>query len=190
MRLPRPLADEYEATSTRLGSGSFSSVIKAMHKPTSSAVAIKVIDKSRLLTLEARNMPQREIDMLRRMGRHQHAVFLIKSCEDADHVYLVLELAERGSLLDVICSHPFGVPLPQVQRIRRELLRAVAYVHSLGHVHLDVAPGNVLLGADGQVKLADFGWSNFLISNSNDVRDTFCGTLDYLAPEMLTENHM
>ena len=53
----------------------------------------------------------------------------------------------------------------------------------------DIKPENLLLDANNNIKLADFGWSNYLRPNANDVRETFCGTLDYLAPEMLTEKH-
>jgi len=49
-------------------------------------------------------------------------------------------------------------------------------------IHRDIKPENILLDADGHVKLADFGWANLLQANK---RDTFCGTLDYLPPEMI-----
>lgn len=58
-----------------------------------------------------------------------------------------------------------------------------------GIIHRDIKPENILLDANNQVKLADFGWSNFLPKNNKDVRETFCGTLDYLAPEMLEIEH-
>lgn len=60
---------------------------------------------------------------------------------------------------------------------------AVQHLHSLNVLHRDIKPENILLGDDGEVKLADFGWS---VVCSKGRRNTICGTLDYLAPEMLS----
>ena len=67
---------------------------------------------------------------------------------------------------------------------------AVEYLHSRAPpiIHRDIKPENLLLdkeGRDGRIKLADFGWSNFF--NNDRTRMTYCGTLDYLAPEMINQ---
>ena len=62
------------------------------------------------------------------------------------------------------------------------------FLHGKGIIHRDIKPENILLDKAGRVKLADFGWSNFL--KPNVPRTTFCGTLDYLPPEMLTSTHI
>lgn len=64
-----------------------------------------------------------------------------------------------------------------------EVCDALAYCHSIKIVHRDIKPENILLDGEGHAKLADFGWSN-MVSNA-DLRMTFCGTPDYLAPEMI-----
>lgn len=66
-----------------------------------------------------------------------------------------------------------------------QLVFGLEVCHSKGIIHRDVKPENLLLDSNNNIKLSDFGWSNFLKPNAKDVRDTFCGTLDYLAPEML-----
>jgi serine/threonine protein kinase len=66
-----------------------------------------------------------------------------------------------------------------------QLVFGLEVCHTKGIIHRDVKPENLLLDANNNLKLSDFGWSNFLKPNAKDVRDTFCGTLDYLAPEML-----
>lgn len=62
------------------------------------------------------------------------------------------------------------------------------FLHGRGIIHRDIKPENILLDKTGRVKLADFGWSNYL--KPNVPRTTFCGTLDYLPPEMLTSTHV
>lgn len=61
--------------------------------------------------------------------------------------------------------------------------------HTSNIIHRDIKPENLLLDSNSVLKLADFGWSNFLKPKENQVRETFCGTLDYLAPEMLEQSH-
>ena len=70
----------------------------------------------------------------------------------------------------------------------REVIAAVKYLHSMDPpiIHRDIKPENILLDAEGAVKVADFGWSNFF--NENLTRMTYCGTPEYLAPEMITQS--
>lgn len=61
------------------------------------------------------------------------------------------------------------------------------YIHNKKIIHRDIKPENILIDADDNIKLADFGWSNFF--KGDHKRSTFCGTLDYLAPEMIEKGH-
>jgi len=69
-----------------------------------------------------------------------------------------------------------------VRRVIVDLAKALSHLHSHGVIHRDIKPENILVGKDGEAKLADFGWS--IISKYSRCK-TLCGTLDYLAPEML-----
>ena len=68
----------------------------------------------------------------------------------------------------------------------REVISAVKYIHSFDPpiIHRDIKPENILLDENGRVKLADFGWSNY-VNKNKDLRRTYCGTPEYLAPEMI-----
>ena len=70
----------------------------------------------------------------------------------------------------------------------KDLASVLEFLHGKGIIHRDIKPENILLDKAGRIKVADFGWSNFL--KPNVPRTTFCGTLDYLPPEMLTRSHV
>jgi serine/threonine protein kinase len=69
-----------------------------------------------------------------------------------------------------------------------EIILAIEYVHSLNVIYRDMKPENILIDADGHMKLADFGLAKAGISNPQQTAKSFCGSPAYLAPEMLTSN--
>ena len=102
---------------------------------------------------------------------------------DRHKIYLVLEFAPYGELFGVMGSMPYGFFLePQGAHIVRSVAHAIGHMHERGIIHRDLKPENIVIGAGGTIKLADFGWS---VHTNSNTRRTFCGTLDYLAPEMV-----
>ena len=80
-----------------------------------------------------------------------------------------------------------GLDQMRAAQYMREVISAIKYLHSLNPpiIHRDIKPENILLDSNGRCKLADFGWSNYVIPNQ--LRKTFCGTPQYLSPEMTEE---
>ena len=124
---------------------------------------------------------------------HPNILKLYQYFEDKDHVYLVLEYAPKGSLanyLRKLYRNPFTSSLHK-QKVLSEkesfvffiqTCLGLDYLHRNGILHRDLKPENLLLDQNGNVKLCDFGWS---IDESVSARNTICGTLEYMAPEVL-----
>ena len=94
----------------------------------------------------------------------------------------MLEYAEGGSLNDKIKFGYGNLAKDKIKKIFRDVCHAVTYLHSLKYMHRDIKPENVLLTANHQAKLCDFGFAAIL-----EYRSTLCGTYEYMAPEMIQE---
>ena len=164
-----------------LGQGAFGEVFKVRHKISNKDYAIKVIKKRKII--ERRMLPQlrREIRIMYNL-RHPNIISLYSHFEDNENFYLILEYAPGGQLYSKLKKFK-TMPEAVAAQYMREVCLAVQYLHSRipAIIHRDIKPENILISSDDSVKLGDFGWSNFL----DDERDTYCGTLEYLAPEMV-----
>ncbi len=103
---------------------------------------------------------------------------------DGDHVFLVMELVDGGTLRDLL--HQRGpLPIPVAVAILEPLLTALSAAHRAGLVHRDVKPENVLISAHGTVKVADFGLVRAVTSQTMATGDVILGTVAYLSPEQV-----
>jgi serine/threonine protein kinase len=101
----------------------------------------------------------------------------------------VLEFAEKGELYKTLLKTPEKrFDEGTAARYVAQIAQALQYIHRHGVIHRDVKPENILICREDELKLADFGWSNF--AHETDKRQTYCGTLDYLAPEMVDPSHL
>ena len=139
-----------------------------------------MIPKNIILQKDLLAQLRREIRIMYALN-HPNIVKLYNHFEDDTSFYLILELAERGNLYSKLKKQ--GVEREEAVQIVREITLAVQYMHSRDPpiLHRDIKPENILLDSEGRAKLGDFGWSNF----TNSDRTTYCGTLEYLAPEMI-----
>ena len=133
---------------------------------------------------------KRETRIQKRLN-HPHILKLYQYFEDKEQVYLVLEYANKGSLGDYL-RKPYSNSNSQRILSEREAFvyfiqtcLGLDYLHKNCILHRDLKPENLLLDENGNVKLCDFGWS---IDETVTTRNTICGTLEYMAPEVLESN--
>ena len=174
------LAKESFSFLSQIGSGAFGKVYKVSSKATNLIYALKVLSKNQIVGLKLTDQLKNEIAILARCA-HPNIVKLHAAFEDKGYVYLIMELASEGTLYHKLKSSK-RLNETLTADYMTDVIRAVAYLHSLTPpiIHRDLKPENVLVG-DNVMKIADFGWSNV----NDDTRNTFCGTPDYLSPEMI-----
>lgn len=177
--------DFYREGDRPIGKGGFGEVWRVTHKLTGKVYCIKVISKKSIIDQKMVEQMNREIEIMY-MLHHPHIIKLVNHFEDDDSFYLVMQLAAKGQLythLKRIGRYDQRV----ASQFLRETINALMYLHSFKPpiIHRDIKPENILLDENNRVKLADFGWSNY--EKSDDERKTYCGTPEYLAPEMLTK---
>ena len=163
-----------------LGRGKFGSVYLAREKKSKFVVALKVLFKSQLIKSNVEHQLRREIEIQSHL-RHPHILRLYGYFHDETRVYLILEYAPRGELYKELQKQKRFSDEMTATYIA-ELADALKYCHSKNVIHRDIKPENLLIGLRGELKIADFGWS---VHAPSSKRQTICGTLDYLPPEMV-----
>ncbi|KAH0484034.1 MAG: uncharacterized protein KVP18_004466 [Porospora cf. gigantea A] len=169
-----------------LGNGCFGTVKKIVHKSTGEVMALKVVPKSLIEKHGLLKQMKREIQ-IHATVEHPHIVRHRFHLEDDDNFYLGMEYATGGGLFKTLRAARTFKP-STASRYIYEVLLATQFLHSHGIIHRDLKPENLLLfktdTGESTIKLSDFGWSNESNSEKQG-RLTFCGTLEYLAPEMV-----
>lgn len=163
-----------------LGQGKFGSVYLAREKRTKYIVAIKVLQKSQLIKAGVEHQLRREIEIQSHL-RHQNILRMYGYFYDKKRIYLILEYSPGGELYKRLTSKG-RFSESTAARYISDLSKALHYCHCKNVIHRDIKPENLLLGGFGEVKIADFGWS---VHAPTSRRNTLCGTLDYLPPEMI-----
>lgn len=163
-----------------LGRGKFGKVYLARERRTKYVVALKVLSKSQLLKSGVEHQLRREIEIQAHL-RHRHILRMYGYFYDNKNIYLILEYSPGGELYKKLTARGRFSERTSALFIS-DLSMAMKYCHSKHVIHRDIKPENLLLGANNEVKIADFGWS---VHAPTSRRNTLCGTLDYLPPEMV-----
>ena len=169
-----------------IGKGGFGSVWKVRHKITKQIYAIKVINKESIEKQKMVEQTNREIEIMYKLD-HPHIIKLYSHFEDDEDFCLIMQIASKGQLYSII-KRLKRLDQRTAAQYMREVISAIKYLHTRNPpiIHRDIKPENILLDQEGRCKLADFGWSNFDVGDK--FRDTYCGTPEYLAPEMITKS--
>uniref|UniRef100_A0AAQ6AJV4 MAP/microtubule affinity-regulating kinase 3 n=1 Tax=Amphiprion ocellaris TaxID=80972 RepID=A0AAQ6AJV4_AMPOC len=162
-----------------IGKGNFAKVKLARHILTGREVAIKIIDKTQLNPTSLQKL-FREVRIMKTLN-HPNIVQLFEVIETEKTLYLIMEYASGGEVFDYLVAH--GRMKEKEARAKfRQIVSAVHYCHQKNIVHRDLKAENLLLDADSNIKIADFGFSNEFTEGSK--LDTFCGSPPYAAPEL------
>ncbi|XP_021281473.1 CDPK-related kinase 3 [Herrania umbratica] len=153
-------------------------------------VAVKIISKAKMTTAISIEDVRREVKILKALSGHKHLVKFYDACEDANNVYIVMELCEGGELLDRILARGGRYTEEDAKAIVVQILSVVSFCHLQGVVHRDLKPENFLFtsgGEDADMKLIDFGLSDFIRPDErlNDI----VGSAYYVAPEVLHRSY-
>lgn len=164
-----------------IGSGAFGSVFKCIRKNDSKEFAVKIIDKSHFNLQDKLNLRD-ELSILKLVS-HPNIIHMDEFYETSTHIYFVIDLIEGGDLFSNILNKPTYNDY-ELKKLAKTIGDCLAYLHELGIIHRDIKPENILYdNKTNKLVLTDFGLSKMILPNKK-LSDT-CGTLDYVAPEVL-----
>ncbi|XP_067464193.1 serine/threonine-protein kinase Chk1 [Thunnus thynnus] len=178
-----PFVQDWDLVQT-LGEGAYGEVRLLVNRQTEEAVAVKVIDTSQ--AKECAENVKKEV-CIHKMLNHPNIVRFFGHRKEGPTVYLFLEYCTGGELFDRI-EPDVGMAEKDAHRFFQQLIGAVEYLHGVGITHRDIKPENILLDDKDNLKLTDFGLATmFRFKGRERLLNRLCGTLPYVAPELLSQ---
>ncbi|GFQ78553.1 hypothetical protein TNCT_595971 [Trichonephila clavata] len=165
-----------------IGKGSYSRVLRVEHRISKQPYALKTIEAP-----GGREAFEAELSVLRRLN-HPNVIKLVEVFESDHKVYMVMELATGGSLLDRLETRGYLTD-DDSRDVMQMVLNGVKYLHALGITHRDLKPDNLLYyhpGKDSKIMITDFSFASTRKPSGNPYMHTVCGTPQYIAPEIVT----
>ena len=175
------ILNEYEILSV-IGEGTFGVVKLGKNKETGEEVAIKILEKNKIINEDDEERVKREINILKKV-HHINIIKILKIEEDKDNIYLVMEFCEKGELFNHIVEEQ---KLDEIEAAYYyyQLINGLECIHYNEIVHRDLKPENLLLSKGYILKIIDFGLSNYF--NKTKLLSTPCGSPCYASPEMVS----
>jgi MAP/microtubule affinity-regulating kinase len=162
-----------------LGEGSTCVVADVVDEETGQRYAVKIIDLTHHISSRLSCAIEREIRLLKGLN-HPNIIKLKEVIHEHCHIFIVMEHCEGGTLLDFILSDKLN-DLSEVKRLFLQIVEAISYLHSFGIAHGDLKPDNIVLTAEGDVKLIDFGYCKEKLIGFDEDKS---GTVKYGSPEL------
>ncbi|CAN6693077.1 unnamed protein product [Malus baccata var. baccata] len=166
-----------------LGQGTFARVYYARSLITNQGVAIKVIDKEKIMKVGLMDQIKREISVMR-LVRHPNIIHLYEVMATKTKIYFIIEYAKGGELFNKVAKGKLKEEV--ARKYFAQLINALDFCHSRGVYHRDIKPENLLLDENDNLKISDFGLSALAECKHQDgLLHTTCGTPAYVAPEVI-----
>jgi serine/threonine-protein kinase len=181
------IAGRYELLEL-IGKGGMSSVWKAHDRLLDRQIAIKVLHPHYTADEEYVERFRREARSVAQLS-HPNIVTVIDRGEDQGRQFIVFEYVD-GENLKQLLERTGPMPVHDALALALQMARALSFAHGRGLVHRDVKPQNVLLNADGQAKMTDFGIAREMDVQGVTITGTVLGTSEYIAPEQARGQHV
>ena len=166
-----------------IGHGAFGKVNIALHVLSGHIVAIKSFNK--IKKTFPMNKILYEIKLLKKLRSHKNIIKYFEHFENEKHFFIVMENICGGNLLNAI-NKMSKFSESMAKNIFKQLIETIKYLHSIGIVHRDIKPDNILLDLDSTIKLCDFGVSKEV--KEGQLLTDSCGTPAFVAPEILKDS--
>ncbi|KAF5728730.1 putative CBL-interacting serine/threonine-protein kinase [Tripterygium wilfordii] len=168
-----------------LGQGTFAKVYHARNLESGESVAIKIVDKEKILKVGLIDQIKREISVMR-LVEHPNIVQLYEVMASKNKIYFAMEYVRGGELFNKVAKGRLKEDI--ARKYFQQLIGVIDFCHSRGVYHRDLKPENLLLDEKGNLKISDFGLSALWESRRQDgLLHTTCGTPAYVAPEVINK---
>ena len=172
------------ALKDQLGEGTFGYVRLAINRQTGEKVAIKILEKKKILEYEDKIRVEREIKILKNL-RHPNIIHLYSVLQTKENLYIIMEYAKGIELFEYIGKKK-RIEEPTACRIFQQIINGLEYLQKNYIIHRDIKPENLIIDRKTkELKIVDFGLSNMFNTEKTRLLSSSCGSPSYAAPEML-----